>query len=50
MQLSQKEKYFSPFFFFHFEKLSSSLNICQKKMTLRAYVFPEIPAPKNMVR
>ena len=26
------------------------INICQKRMTLIADVFPEVPAPKNMVR
>ena len=48
MQLSQKQKAFSesPFAF-----LKSILNYKHfpKKMTLRAYVFLEIPSPKNMV-
>ena len=34
----------------HFQNLYETLNICQKKMTLKADVFPEIPAPKGMVR
>ena len=52
MQLSQKQKAFPRFFFFflHFLNLYSILNICQQKITFIADVFPEIPAPKNMVR
>ena len=51
MQLSENKKTFSGFFFFAF--LKSILNfkhLANKKMFLVAYVFLEIPAPKNMVR
>ena len=37
-------------FFVHFQNLSYILNIFRKKMTPIADVFPELPAPKNMVR
>ena len=48
MQLSQKQKTFSQF---PFAFLKSILNYKHfpKKMTLRAYVFPEIPTSKNMI-
>ena len=48
MQLSRKQKTFSQF---RFAFLKSILNYkhFEKKMTLRADVFPEIPSPKNMV-
>ena len=48
MQLSQKEKTFSGFLFPY---LKSTLNFehLLKKITLIVDVFPEIPAPKNMV-
>ena len=52
IQLSQKQKTFSPFFFF-FAILKFILNfkhLSKKRITLIAHVFPEIPAPKNMVR
>ena len=49
IQLSQKQRIFLNFFW-HFSNLYWILNICQKKMTVIADVFPEIPAPKNMVR
>ena len=49
MQVSQKQKTFSQFFF-HFANLYEILNICQQKMTLIPNVFAEIPAPKNIVR
>ena len=49
MELSQKQKNFLNFFF-AFLKSILNLNICQKEMTLIADVFPEIPAPKNMVK
>ena len=45
-----KKKFFSLNFFLRFENLYEILNIWQKKMTLIAHVFPEIQAPKNMVR
>ena len=49
MQLSHKQKTFSEFFFAF---LKSILNFkhFQKKMTLIADVFPELLAPKNLVR
>ena len=50
MELSQKQKAFSEFFFLHFDNLYSILNICKKKMILVADVFLEIPAQKNMFR
>ena len=48
LELSQKQKTFSQFFF---SFLKSILNYKHfpKKMTLRADVFPEIPTPKNMI-
>ena len=49
IQLSQKQKTLFEFFL-HFQKLSSILNICQKRMTLIADVFQEILPTKNMVR
>ena len=53
MQLSQKRKTFSDFFFFfflHFLNLDSILNIFEQKMTLRADVFVKLRTPKNVVR
>ena len=49
MQLSKKQKTFSEIYF---SFLNSLLNFkhWQKKMTFIADVFPEIQAPKNMVR
>ena len=49
MQLSQKQKIFSQLFL-HFQNLYLILNLGHQKMTLIADVFPEISAPKNMVR
>ena len=49
MELSQKQKTFSEFFC-AFLKSVLNLNICQKMMTLIPDVFPEITAPKNLVR
>ena len=49
MQLSQKQKTFSEIFL-HFQELNLILNRSQKKMTLIGDAFPEIAAPKNMVR
>ena len=46
IQLSEKQKIFSQFFG-HFQNLYYILNICQRKRTLIADVFPEIPSPKN---
>ena len=37
-------------FFLHFQELNLILNRSQKKMTLIGDAFPEIAAPKNMVR
>ena len=37
-------------FFLHFQDLNLILNRSQKKMTLIGDAFPEIAAPKNMVR
>ena len=48
-QLSQKLKAFSEFFF-AVSKSIWNFNHLQKKMTLIADVFKEIPVPKNMVR
>ena len=49
MYLSQKQTIFCQFFAAFFE---SALNFehFQKKMTLRAYVFPELPTTKNVLR
>ena len=48
MQLSEKIKKFSQIFF-SFLKSILSLKHLPKKMTRIAYVFPQIPVPKNMV-
>ena len=48
-QLSQKQKAFSEFSFAFFKSILNSKHL-PKKMTLIADVFPETPAPKNMVR
>ena len=51
IQLSQKQKTFSPFFFFAILKFILNFkHLSKKRITLIAHVFPEIPAPKNMVR
>ena len=49
MQLSKIQKKISKFFFAF---LKSVLNFkdLPRKMTVIAYVFPQIPVPKNMVR
>ena len=49
MQLSKKQDKFSRIFF-SFLKSILSFKHLPKKMTLIAFVFPEIPVPKNMVR
>ena len=49
MHLSQKQKTFSQFSV-AFSKSILKLKDLPKKMTLITHVFPEIPAPKNMVR
>ena len=45
-----KKNFFLWIFFLRFQNLYEILNIWQKKMTLIPHVFPEIQAPKNMVR
>ena len=49
IHLSQKQKIFSGFFAAFFE---SPLNFehFQKKMTVIAYVFPQLPTTKNVLR
>ena len=49
MHLSQKQKFFSAFSSFILE---SALNFehFRKKMTLVAYVFPKLPAPRDVLR
>ena len=48
MQLSQKQKTFSQFLFAFLKSILNYKHF-QKKMTVRAAVFAEIPTPKNMV-
>ena len=48
MQLSQKQKTFSQFFFAFLKSILNYKHFT-KKMTLRAVVFPEMRSPKNMV-
>ena len=48
MQLSQKQKTFSQFFFAFLKSIINYKHFA-KKMTLRAVVFPEMRSPKNMV-
>ena len=51
VQLSEKQKAFADFFFFFFIfKTLFNFKHLPKKMSLIGHVFPEIPAPKNMVR
>ena len=52
MQLSQKQKTFSVFFFFflQFGNLDSIWNILKEKVTLIAYVFSNLRTTKNVVR
>ena len=49
MQLSQKEKTFSQFFFAFLKSILNYQHLPKKQKTLIADVFPEIPAPKNIV-
>ena len=49
MLLSQKEKYF-PQFFSSFFEFALNFERFQKKMTLRAYVFPKLPTTKDVLR
>ena len=47
--LSQKQKTFSEFFS-PFLKSTLNFDFFQKKMTLIADVFPELPSPKKVIR
>ena len=49
IQFSQKQKIFSQFYFAFLKSLLNFRHL-QKRITLRADVFQEIPAPKNMIR
>ena len=49
MHLSQKQKIFSEFFS-AFSKYALNFEHFQKKMTLKAYVFPKLPTTKNVLR
>ena len=49
MHLSQKQKIFSEFFSAFLKSALNSEHF-QKKMTLRAYVFPKLPTTKNVLR
>ena len=49
MQLSQKQKMFSEFFFV-FSKFSFNFKNFSRKMTLIVDVFLNLPTPKNVVR
>ena len=49
IQLSQKQKTFSKFYFVFLKSLLN-FKLLPKKMIVVADVFPEIPAPRNMVR
>ena len=46
MQMSQKQKYFSPFFA-EFLNLILILNILKKKMILTPFLFPELRSLKT---
>ena len=50
IQLFQKQKNFSVFFFWAFLKSILNFKHLSKKMNQIADVFPDIPSPKNMVR
>ena len=49
MHLSQKQNIFSEFFSTFFKSALNSEHF-QKKITLIAYVFPKLPATKNVLR
>ena len=49
ISLPQKQKTFSEFFLAFLKSILNFKHL-PKKMTVIADVFPEIPAPKNMVR
>ena len=48
-QLSQKKKAFLNFFL-HFRNRHEISNICEKKMSFIADLFPKLRTPKNVVR
>ena len=48
IELSQKQKTFSEFFFAFLKSILNFKDL-PKKLTVIAHVFPETPAPKNMV-
>ena len=50
MELSQKQKTFSEFFFLPFENIYQIWKIFQKKATLTADVFPKFGPTKNVFR
>ena len=50
IHLSQKQKNFSECFFTGFKSYIEFLTLGKKNKTVLAQVFPEIPAPKNMLR
>ena len=50
MELCRKQKTFPQFFFAFLKSILNYKHFPKKQMTLIADVFPEIPAPKNMVR
>ena len=49
MQLSKKQKNFSPNFFAFLKSILNFKHLPKKKLTLIADVIPEIPAPKKMI-
>ena len=49
IQLSQKQKIFSEFFFCSFEIYIKFWTISKKKMTFIADVFPKLRTPKNVI-
>ena len=49
IELSKKRKKISEIFFAFLKSILNFTHL-EKKMTLIAYVFPQIPVPKNMVR
>ena len=49
MHLSQKEKIFSQFFSAFFESALNS-ELFQKKRTFIAYIIPQLPTTKNVLR
>ena len=49
MQVSQTQKTLPEFFFAFLKSISNFKDLPKKMKTLIANVFPEIPAPKNMI-